>query len=204
MLITWTALAIAVSLTPGPDVLLVFSHATRRGQRAGLAPAAGVTAGGLWYMGLCGIGFLSLLALSPTLFTAAKLVGAIYLAWLGIKLVGGALDPQARSQQELPDLRAPFRQGLLATVLNPKVALFYLAVLPQFVGSGSDAPAMGALLIGIHYTINLPWLCFVAFGGARAGKAIRHSTAFRWIEGALGTLFIGLAARLATAHAQAT
>jgi threonine/homoserine/homoserine lactone efflux protein len=85
-------------------------------------------------------------------------------------------------------------------LLNPKVALFYLAVLPQFTGTGTDAPLRGVLLIAIHYALNLPWLALVALGGARAGRAIRNGPLMRWIEGLLGTLFIGLAGRLAFAR----
>lgn len=195
----WTILAIAVSLSPGPDVLLVFGHATKSGRRAGLAAAAGITAGGLWYVLLCGFGFLSLLTLSPMLFLTVKIAGGLYLAWIGFNLILGALRPGEPVFAKTPSLGSPFRQGLFATVLNPKVALFYLAVLPQFTGSGERAPVYGMVLVAIHYLINAPWLAAVAVGGARAGAALRHGAAMRWIEGLLGSLFVALAAKLATA-----
>jgi threonine/homoserine/homoserine lactone efflux protein len=110
-IMAWIALAVAVSLAPGPDVLLVFGHATRRGPRAGLSAALGITIGGIWYMALCGLGFLSILALSPTLFVIAKVVGALYLAWLGLKLILGAVRPAPSSDTESVRLEAPFRQG---------------------------------------------------------------------------------------------
>jgi threonine/homoserine/homoserine lactone efflux protein len=200
-LLAWVALAIAISLTPGPDVLLVAGHAARRGLRAGLAAGAGVTLGGLWYMALCGFGLLSLLNLSPILFLVVKSVGAIYLAWLGIRMVRGALQPTPVVVEDAPvAVGAPFVQGLLSNVLNPKVALFYLAVLPQFVGSGAQAPLHGAALIAIHYAINMPWIAAVAFGAARAGRHLRQGTLVRWVEGALGATFVTLAGSLAVSR----
>jgi len=199
-LLAWVALAIAISLTPGPDVLLVAGHAARRGLRAGLAAGAGVTLGGVWYMALCGFGLLSLLNLSPILFLMVKSVGALYLAWLGIRMVRGALKPAPVAEGAPVAVGAPFVQGLLSNVLNPKVALFYLAVLPQFVGSGPDAPVHGATLIAIHYAINVPWIAAVAFGAARAGQHLRHGALVRWIEGVLGATFVTLAGSMAVSR----
>jgi threonine/homoserine/homoserine lactone efflux protein len=197
-ILAWTALAAIVSLSPGPDVLLVANQAARRGIDAGLASVLGITVGGLWYMLLCGFGFLSILALSPALFTAVKIAGACYLAWLGVQLLRGAFA--GNEETDPPSLRAPFRQGLLANLLNPKVAVFYLAVLPQFVGTGPSAPLNGMLLIAIHYAINAPWLALVAYGSDRAGTALRTSQAMRWVQGLLGAAFLGLAGKLAFAR----
>src|SRR5262245_22001974 len=96
-----------------------------------------------------------------------------------------------------PSLGAPFRQGLVTNVLNPKVTVFYLAVLPQFVGAGPDAGARGALLICIHYAIGALWLSALVFAAGRVRGAVARSTAWRWLEGALGAGLIALAGRLA-------
>jgi threonine/homoserine/homoserine lactone efflux protein len=82
-------------------------------------------------------------------------------------------------------------------VLNPKVAVFYLAALPQFVGHGPDAPLKGVLLIAIHYAIGGAWLSAIALGAGRAGEAFRTSPAMRWLEGVAGVFLLGVAGRLA-------
>ena len=197
-LLAWTLLSVGLVLTPGPDTMIVAGHAARGGVRAGLAAMAGIMLGGVFYMALCGFGFLSVLSAFPTLFLVVKIAGAAYLAWLGLKLLRGAIHPAPTA--EAPALGKPFRQGLLSTVLNPKVALFFLAILPQFVGQGPDAPLRGALLIAVPYVLGAFWLSGLAFVAARAGRAARQSSAMRWIEGVLGAAFIGLAGRLALAR----
>lgn len=198
-LLAWTILAIALVLTPGPDTMLVAGQAARRGIGAAMAASAGIMTGGLLYMLLCGFGFLAVLNLVPGLFLAVKVAGAIYLAWLGIQLLRGAVKPGPATEQPLA-LGAPFRQGFWSTVLNPKVAVFFLAALPQFVGTGPDAPLHGALLIGIVYGLGLIWCMVLALVAAHAGRRIGRSSAMRWFEGVLGAAFIGLAGRLALAR----
>lgn len=197
-LLAWTLLSVGLVLTPGPDMMIVAGHAARGGVRAGLAAMAGIMLGGVFYMALCGFGFLSVLSAFPTLFMVVKIAGAAYLAWLGFRLLRGAIRPAPAT--ESPALGKPFRQGLLSTVLNPKVALFFLAILPQFVGQGPDAPLRGALLIAVPYVLGGFWLSGLAFVVARAGRAAKQSSAMRWIEGVLGAAFIGLAGRLALAR----
>lgn len=195
-LIAWTALAIGLALVPGPDTLLVAGNAARRGLRAGLATTFGVGLGGVWYMALCGFGFLSLLNAVPGMFVAVKTVGAIYLAWLGFRLVRGAISPMDGGKDPVA-LGTPFRQGFLTTILNPKVAMFFLAALPQFVGNGPEAPLRGVLLVGIVYVVGVLWLSGIALVASRASTGISQSRAMRWIEGALGTAFVGFAGKLA-------
>src|SRR3546814_6254675 len=137
-LLAWTVMAIGLVVLPGPDTMLVAGHGARRGLKAGMTAIGGIQLGGLVYMALCGFGFLSVLNAVPDLFMAVKIAGAIYLAWLGFSLLRGAIRPQP----EAPAMRiggSPFVQGFLSTVLNPKVAIFFLAALPQFVGTGPNA-----------------------------------------------------------------
>jgi len=200
LLLAWSALALAAAMSPGPDTLLVAGHSARSGFRSGLAAVAGIVTGGLWYMVLFGFGLLRILTASPMLFAIVKTGGALYLAYLGVKLILGAVNSQAPDNRATLDLSAPFRQGLVTNALNPKVALFYLAVLPQFVGGEPGAPLFGMMLIAIHYVLGGAWLSIVAFGASRASETIRHSNAMRWIEGVLGAAFIGLAGKLAVSR----
>jgi len=198
-LLAWTILAIALVVSPGPDTMLVAGQAARRGFGAAMAASAGIMTGGLLYMLLCGFGFLAVLNLVPGLFLAVKVAGAIYLAWLGIQLLRGAMKRGPAAEKPLA-LGAPYRQGFWSTVLNPKVAVFFLAALPQFVGTGPQAPLHGAMLIGIVYGLGFIWCMVLGLAAAHAGRRIGRSSAMRWFEGVLGAAFIGLAGRLALAR----
>jgi threonine/homoserine/homoserine lactone efflux protein len=133
------------------------------------------------------------------LFLAVKIVGALYLAWLGINLLWGAVKGVAH-ETKAPQLGRPFAQGFLTNALNPKVALFYLAALPQF-ASGPNAALIGLMLLAIHAAFGLIWLSFIALAAARARAVVSNSAlakqAGRWLEGAVGVFFLGVAGRLA-------
>lgn len=198
-LLAWSALALIVTLTPGPDTLLVASHGARGGARAGLAAVLGTIAGGVYYAVLIGFGALNLLIAAPALFMAVKIAGALYLAWLGANMVWRAVRGREEAEPKPVKLSQPFLQAFLTNTLNPKVALFYLAALPQF-ASGPNAPVIGAMLIGIHYVMGGVWLSFVAFAASRARRIALKSTVVRWLEGAVGVFFVGVAGRLALAQ----
>lgn len=198
MLLQWTVLAAGLTVAPGPDTLLTASQAARSGLRAGLMTMAGIVSGGAVYALLCGLGFLSLLTLSAPLYWTVRIAGAAYLAFIGLAMIRSALR-RAESTASIPRSLSggPFRQGFLTNALNPKVALFYLAVLPQFSGKGSDAPLVGVFLIAIHYGLAAIWLSGAAWISARAGRRIGRSRLTRGLEGLVGLLLCGVAGRLA-------
>jgi threonine/homoserine/homoserine lactone efflux protein len=200
-LLAWSALALIVTLTPGPDTLLVAAHGARGGFRAGIAAVLGILTGVLWYGSLIAFGALSILVAVPALFFAVKVAGALYLAWLGFGLIRNAMKgKQGEAPEKLVDLKRPYAQGFFTNALNPKVALFYLAALPQFAGTGADAPMIGLLLLGVHAVFGVAWLSFVAFTAARARTIVWNGAVVRWLEGAVGVFFIGVAGRLAVAQ----
>ena len=199
-LLAWTILSIGLVLLPGPDTMLVAGHAARRGFRAGMAAIGGIQLGGLFYMALCGFGFLSVLNAVPGLFLTVKIAGALYLLYLGVQMLRGAIRPTPLHADKPVQAGAPFRQGFVSTILNPKVAIFFLAALPQFVGTGPSAPLHGVLLIAIVYALGFFWCSFLAALATHAGRRVGQSSVMRWFEGALGVAFIGLAGRLALAR----
>jgi threonine/homoserine/homoserine lactone efflux protein len=200
-LLAWTVMSIGLVLLPGPDTMLVAGHAARRGMKAGMAAIGGIQLGGLFYMLLCGFGFLSVLNAVPGLFMAVKIAGALYLAWMGLGLLRGAMKPAPAEQAAKLRLGgSPFMQGFISTVLNPKVAIFFLAALPQFVGTGPDAPWQGMALIAIVYALGFLWCVALAALAMKAGRKVGQSSAMRWFEGAMGVGFFGLAGRLALAR----
>lgn len=198
-LLAWSALSVGLALTPGADTALVATNAARGGVGAGLRTIAGIVSGGVFYAALFGFGFLRVIAATPVLFTIVKIGGAIYLAFLGVQLIRSALEPaKSQAAQTVPaDASRPWRQGFVCNALNPKVALFFLAALPQFVEAGPGAPLAGAMLIAISYVIGAVWLSGIAVAASRVGQMFRASALARWIEGVTGAAFLALAGRLA-------
>lgn len=196
LLLAWIAVATVATVSPGPDTALVVAQSARGGRRAGLLVALGIGLGNLWYAALFGFGLMSLLAAQPTVFAIVKIAGAVYLAWIGFKMVRSALAgaPQAASATVRG---SPLLQGFVTNILNPKIALFFLAAIPQFAGSGADAPAIGVMLIVINGIINVLWLGIVAAGVDRAGSRLQQSQVLRWLEGVIGVGLMGIAARVA-------
>lgn len=205
VLLAWAALALAVTLSPGPDTLLVASHAARSGVRAGLAAVGGVVSGVAWYGLLIAFGVLNVLVAAPWLFLTVKIAGALYLAWLGAGMLWRAFVAGPGEQSAKVDhtsavpLGQPFAQGFITNALNPKVALFYLAALPQF-ASGPDAPMIGMVLLAVHGLFGLAWLSFIALAASKARAMAWNKTFVRWLEGAVGAFFVGVAGRLALAQ----
>jgi threonine/homoserine/homoserine lactone efflux protein len=193
-----------LNLTPGPDVLYIVSSALRGGVRAGLVAALGIVSGCFVHVFAAALGVGALLATSATAFTVLKWAGAAYLGWMGLKLLlargGTQLLPAAGEPvASAPDLGRVYRQGFLTNVLNPKVALFFLAFVPQFIAPGTEDKLTVFLLLGLLFNLNsLP----VNFGYAwLAGWASRRMGAVQrtmhWMDRAAGLMFIGFGLRLA-------
>jgi threonine/homoserine/homoserine lactone efflux protein len=199
----WIVVATVATVSPGPDTALVMGHAARGGVRSGVAVAMGIATGNLWYAALFGFGLISLLSAQPAIYTTVKVIGAIYLGWIGFKMLLGAIWRQENAPnavivgQTSRTLRASFQQGLLTNVLNPKIALFFLAAIPQFVGESTNAALISVLLILINGVINLIWLTLVAIGVGRVGNRLATSQIWRLVEGAVGVALMGMAGRIA-------
>lgn len=201
--LAFTLVALVVTIAPGPDTFLVITNTVASGVRAGLASVAGIVSGGVVYALLAAFGLAQLLVHSERVFLAVKLTGAVYLCYLGIgalrrawRGVGEAPQTGARAKSKL---RACYAQGLLSNVLNPKIAVFYLAFLPQFISIGDPVAAKSVLLIGIHYTMGIAWLSVVAFTVHRLGALLARERVRRGLEGVLGALMLAFGVRLALA-----
>ncbi len=191
-----------LNLTPGPDVLYIVSSALKSGVRAGIVAALGIVSGCFVHVFAAALGVGALLATSATAFTVLKWVGAAYLMWMGVKLLlakGGSSVVPAVASHEPADLGRIFRQGFLTNVLNPKVALFFLAFVPQFIAPGTENKVTAFLLLGLLFNVNsLP----INFGYAwLAGWASRRvgavQRAMHWMDRAAGVMFIGFGLKLA-------
>jgi threonine/homoserine/homoserine lactone efflux protein len=196
-----------LNVTPGPDTAYIVGRSVQLGWRGGAAAALGIGAGCLVHVLAAALGISALLATSSTAFTVVKWAGAVYLCFVGVKMLLSRPDAPAEEvapRREVIALSRVFRQGALTNILNPKVALFFLAFLPQFVAADSPHKAAAFLLLGLIFVFNgTLWCLGVAAFAARAAGRIRQSgQALRWINRALGGLFVYLGVRVAMIQAR--
>ena len=193
--------AVAVTASPGPDNLMVLGIGISRGRRQGIAFGLGCALGCLSHTLLAVVGVSALVAASPLALTALKVVGGAYLVWLGVKSLRSqgplAVDAGA-AETGTAGLRALFAQGLLANAINPKVILFFLAFLPQFVRVGQGPVAWQMTALGLAFTAQAALLFGLLgyFAGTVGQWLQRWPRAGLWLDRVAGLVFIGLGARL--------
>ncbi|KPF59560.1 hypothetical protein D621_03925 [beta proteobacterium AAP51] len=194
-----------LNATPGVDFLLTVSRTLQGGVRAGVAAACGIAAGCVVHALAAAFGLAALLALHPQAFQLIQWAGAAYLVWLGLKMLrqawrGGAADAAAAGTTGTPRLQpwgADFRSGLLTNVLNPKVALFFLAFLPQFVPATSPSATSSFLLLGAWFVAQgLVFLLLLVALAARLRRLQARPAVARALQAFGGLLFVALALRL--------
>ena len=200
----FVAAGLLLNVTPGPDMAYIAARSASGGLRAGVAATMGITAGCVVHTLAAAAGLSVILATSAAAFSVVKWCGAAYLLYAGIRLVASSVRParEAAGGALLAPAAAPriLREAFVINVLNPKVALFFLAFLPQFIDLAAPSKALAFIALGCLFNfnslfVNLP----VAWLSAHAGRRFRtHAQAARWLTGAVGTLFVLLAARLGT------
>ncbi len=191
-----------LNATPGVDFLLTVSRTLQGGVRAGAAAACGIAAGCVVHALAAAFGLAALLALHPQAFQFIQWVGAAYLLWLGLGLLrqawrGAAAAPVSAAPAPPRSLGADFRTGLLTNVLNPKVALFFLAFLPQFVPADAWSATASFLLLGAWFVVQgLVFLLLLVALSARLRSLQARPAVARGLQTLGGLLFVGLALRL--------
>jgi threonine/homoserine/homoserine lactone efflux protein len=190
-----------LNITPGADTLYIVGRGTAQGRTAGALAALGVGAGCCVHAVAAALGLSAVLAASATAFTIIKLVGAAYLVWLGAAMLRSSFSALRQSDALPAPVSASrvFVQGMLTNVLNPKVALFFLAFLPQFVAPDAPSKILAFLFLGAVFNVNTTlWNLFLAWSSGGIGRRLRAGTAAaRWINRTVGALFIGLGVKLA-------
>ena len=194
-----------LNITPGPDTLYIVGRSSTQGWRAGAVAALGIGAGTLVHICAAALGLSAILAASATAFTAVKIIGAAYLLYVGISLIrsAGASESSPGAVAVRPaSIRGIFLQGFLTNVLNPKVALFFLAFLPQFVASDAGSKPLAFLFLGGIFDFNgTLWNLFIAWSTARLSSRLAPSGVFkRWFNRCVGSVFLFIGIRLALAH----
>ncbi len=198
-LITYLAILLGFVFIPGPAVLLTLARASGSGTRVGLATGLGIAAGDVIHTAMLIVGLSAVIAASALLFSVIKYAGAAYLVYLGLRALfepSGAQIPG--SVKRLSPARA-FRQAILAEVLNPKSALFFLAFLPQFVRPENGSVALQLAVLGTLFVLmGLLSTVTVAFCAGSIGAFLRRNpTVMRWQNKLVGIIFCGLGVRLA-------
>jgi threonine/homoserine/homoserine lactone efflux protein len=209
----FVAAGLLLNVTPGPDMAYIAARSAAGGFRDGAAAVFGITAGCVVHTLAAAIGLSALLATSATAFEIVKWAGALYLFYAGIRLFTATKRNESAEPRELASARAPgqtvapqrarpsriFREALLINVFNPKVALFFLAFLPQFIAIDAPDKAFAFMLLGTLFNfdslfVNLP----VAWLASRAGSRWRgRADAIHWMRRIVGGVFVLLAVRLA-------
>jgi threonine/homoserine/homoserine lactone efflux protein len=194
-----------LNITPGPDTLYIVGRSSAQGARAGAVAALGIGAGALVHICAAALGLSAILSASAAAFTAVKIIGAAYLVYVGISLIrskSSTQSPPIASGNRPTVMRGIFFQGFLTNVLNPKVALFFLAFLPQFVLAAAPSKPLAFLFLGAIFDFNgTIWNLLVAWSTARLSSRLGASDPFKaWFNRCVGTLFVFVGIRLALAH----
>jgi threonine/homoserine/homoserine lactone efflux protein len=195
-----------LNIAPGPDTAYIVGRSMQMGWRGGVAAVFGISTGCLSHVFAAAIGLSALLVASATAFAVVKWAGAAYLCYVGLTMLLSRPrrpDGASREGDALP-LSRIFWQGALTNALNPKVAMFFLAFLPQFVDADEPHKALAFFTLGLIFIFNgTLWCLAVAVVAARAARRVRRSgRVMAWINRGLGALFIYLGARIALAHAK--
>ena len=193
--------AALLTVTPGVDTLLVLRITAAADRRAGLVAGAGILTGLMAWACAAGLGVAALLAASSTAYTVLKIAGACYLAGLGGWLLWrarrGPSDAPGATPATALSLRRSYSQGLITNLLNPKIGVFYVTLLPQFVVPGQPVLLICLGLALVHVALGVLWFLAVTWLAARLGAALRRSSLRRGLDAVTGTIFVGFAARLA-------
>lgn len=198
LLAVFLVATVALNISPGPDMLYVISRTLDHGRRAGVVSALGIGAGTLVHTFVAAIGLSAILVSVPVAFELIRYAGAVYLAYLGLRMLITArsevkgTDSKLTPRSSLVDI---FRQGVLTNVLNPKVALFFLAFLPQFVDSTRGNIALQIVALGLIFdTSGTSWNILIAAVAAHARNLLAGRSGFSFVQRKLpGVILLTLA-----------
>ncbi|WP_333826602.1 LysE family translocator [Pararhodobacter sp.] len=200
--VAYVVLATALAVAPGPDVLFVVANGMRHKVKGAIASALGIGCGSIFHAIAAALGISAVVAASPVAFETLRYAGAAYLLYLGVQaLRSWANHADTPSPHDAPieiSLWDVFRRGLITNILNPKVVVFYLALLPQFVSVELGNIGLQIFLLGsIHNVIGVTFLVGVGLAAGKASGWVAQTGFGRWMDGIAGVFFIGLAMRLA-------
>jgi threonine/homoserine/homoserine lactone efflux protein len=198
-LLMFIGAGLLLNITPGPDVLYIVGRSIGQGRIAGVVSALGISTGCLCHLAAAALGLSALMLTLPLAYDAVRYAGAAYLVWLGLRAMVSRSSPLQVQRPDTAPLGRIFRQGMLTNVLNPKVALFFLAFLPQFTDGTRGSVPLQITLLGLIFIANGTIVCLMyAVGASWLGDSLktRYDVA-TWLNRAMGGLFVGLGLRIA-------
>jgi len=193
--------ALALNVTPGPDMTFVLAQATHRGTRAGVAAALGIGVATIcFHMTLAAFGLAALFAAWPLAYNIVRYAGAAYLVWIAIGMIRH--PPKLSDMSAEDSVRTAFRQGVVTNIFNPKVAIFFIAFLPQFVNPQLGPVWLQIMVLGTCFSISGTTVnAIVAFGGGKLSERLKANPVIGRIVGWISaSVMLGLAVRLAVAE----
>lgn len=191
--------SVALALVPGLDTFYVLTRSSREGHAVGMAAVLGINAGYIVHTLAAVLGISAILMTSAVAFSVLKYLGAAYLMWIGLRMLLSRATGHQPTETRGSGFAATFRQGMLTNVLNPKVALFFLAFLPQFVSPHAAHTQFGLLLLGLSVIgVGMIWSTFLALMGGRIHHLLTTRPRFGlWMDRLCGTMLLGFGVKLA-------
>ncbi len=196
-LVAFVGVAAVLTILPGADMALVMRNVLALGRPKTMLTIAGIACGCVIHATASALGMSAVLATSATAFMVMKTAGAAYLVWIGLQSFRPRETVAETRRSKGTRATAPFAQGFLTNVLNPKVAIFYLTFLPQFIAPGEPVLRRSLFLAGIHIAMGVVWLSAYAWFIERLGTVLARPNVKAWLERATGGLLIALGVRLA-------
>jgi threonine/homoserine/homoserine lactone efflux protein len=204
-LLGWIVVALLAVMTPGIDTVLVLRHTINGGRRSGFAALTGIALGCLTWATASLVGLTALLAASRFAYDIVRILGAAYLIWLGASAFWRTLPRNRRldaAEQVLPgteraSIWSGLRAGMFTNLLNPKVGVFYISLLPQFMPTGDATLAWGAVLAAIHLAVTFVWYPAIIWVAVKAKDLLLQQRVRRLLDRLTATVLIGLGLNLA-------
>lgn len=204
-LLAWALVAVIGAATPGVDLMIVLRSTLFHGRRSGFAAVVGVEVGHAVWAVASLVGLTALLAASTIAYDVVRILGACYLVWLGCMAIWKSLPRNRTTATEsaTPTPQNPanaVRSGLISNLLNPKVGVFYISILPQFLPTEAPAGSWGVLLVSIALAVGIVWHSIIVLAATRARGVLTRQRVKVWLDRTSAAVMIGLGVRLATEH----
>ncbi len=202
LFLAFLAAATLLTLTPGVDTAMVLRFAAAEGARSAMAAGVGIVLGCLVWGAVVAAGLGAVLLASPVAFLALKGAGAVYLCWLGAKLILRPRDKLAApGAMGSTDVRTALRRGLVTNLLNPKVGVFYVTFLPQFIPAEANVAVTAFGLAAIHAGLGLIWFAVLIAATVPVGRFLRRPRVIQTLDRLTGGVFIAFGVKLALTRA---